>query len=829
MVTTQGMTPGIDPTTKKFLDDDIVAALALDPRLTQGGGQLPVDSFGIPITRNGMRVSTAQHIDLREHFNVAAPPTDFGPAIKAAVVEANKTAAQGHIQPVYIPVGVWKVFTTQVITDLSVVLVGPGMIDVQAEAGLFNITQAQGDGLPGTVSVVRSATEASYLSANYTPDSVFTPASPESILGLKNGDIVYLDSDTYYTPTFVSINASHTYKGQWFPIYGVGLSVSMTPGKGGIPADSFVVGESSGARARVRGNRRLATQSGTEVSLNFTEVAHKDTGAPAVFQNGEQLTTIVNGVSTVGAATITAPEYIVSSVRLLDKHETGAQIHKILNPDMIVDIDVKHTATGDTEAVIGSANRKIAIQLNGVIHARVNAYTKNAWTRAVRFQGCFAPVFTGYCVQLPNDANTNEQAYGYFVEAYGSTEFGDFSFIARDCRHPFTDNTTATTGRITNTNNYSRTGVPKWNTVHDSKVIGNVAAGFDTHGGSWETTFRDCHVIGSMGGRPTTGSIGFQVRGANAKLIDCTATGVGVGFRLASNTFNYDWDYQTELTACKATDYSVVGFQIGAASLESLTPSHMASVVLRGCVAEGDGELQSVTGNSPVGYLLVSGQDIQVHQCTSQRFGGNPVLISNLAPAGALGRVVVINHVFDYLKATTTLSPITITGVPTLPVILDRLTALTADVSAAAPPSFWVQVVDVTTGQVQLRVGEFSAPYRSNNVTMLSLFGTTTAANVEVVGIRRQGREVYGEAVRTVDALAAGASVVKTIPALGAAPSDVATANYTAELPEGVIQEAPRVMADQVTVRFTNIRAETSAASLPGTLSTIVTKRGAVV
>lgn len=818
----QGDITTVDTDARKYLDQRL-------NNLDLGTDGLQVDAFGIPITPSGMRVSIAQHIDLREHFNQDEPPTDFGPAVLSAIVEANKTAADGQIQPVYIPVGLWRIETTVTVTDLSVVLTGPGIFDIQAASGLFNITQNQEAGLAGAVSVIRSAVDATALSANYAPDYIFTPTVPASILGLKNGDIVYLDSNTSYTPTWVSVSGSSTYKGQWFPIYGQGINVSMTAGKGGIPADSYVIGETSGARARVRGNRRLVNQSGTEVSLTFSEVLDKVTGQPSVFQNGETLTTAVGTTITTGAATVTSAPYIMSSVRLLDMHETGAQIHKITNPNMIVDLDVKHTTTGNTEAIIGSANRKIAIQLNGLIDSRVNVYTKDGWTRSVRWQGCFAPIGRGYCIQLPNDADTDEQAYGYFFEAYGSTEFGDFSFIARNCRHAFTDNTTATAGRITTGNTYSRTGVPKWNTVHDSKVIGNIGAGIDGHGGAWEPTYRDCHVVGSNGGRPTTASIGFQIRGANAKIIDCSATGVALGFRLASNTFNYDWDYEVELVNCRTYDCNVSGFEIGAETLESATPSHVASFVLRGCVVEGDATPTATSGNSGAGFLLVSGQSIQLHGCHSSKFGNMPLLVSNLAPTGSLGRIVVMNHTFDYLGTASTIAPISVTGVPVQPIVLDKLTALTAAAASAAPPSFWVQVLGVTTGVVSLRVGEFSAPYRTNNVTTLSLINGTLAANVEAIAIRRQGSSIYGQLTYTVPVLAAGASATATITATGATASDVAQANFSVAVPVGVIQEAPRVSTDSVTVRFTNIATTASVASSSGTLSTIVTKRGAVV
>lgn len=798
----------------------------------------PVVAGMLANTANPARIEADKHyrrvVSLTSHVaDLDNPPANFGPVVYAAAVEANAGAAFGLVLPIYVPPGVYPITSPIDFGNLSVILTGEGRFD-SGPGGLGTITQKWDAGMAGEHGVMRVRVSAQGLNDTdaYDMESIFRPSVTSNIIGIRNGDVLFLDSDEYYAGDFVSGSdaSKHTFKAQYFPVSGIGLNVALISGAGGINVDDIVVGATSGARARVRGNRRIVNMAATDVSLMFTEVVDDAGGQASTFINGELLR-----VNDTDRAYASAPPHLIAPYAMLDLHATGAKLHRKIENPVIVDISgLTFGAIGNTDGTTPSAQRKPLLTIKGVQAPRVSFNRiLDGFTRAFQFRGCFTGEAIGNIFdKLVNDSILTYQGYGYGVEVFGSTEGLDVQFTARNTRHPFTTNTTAVTARHTGDDIVSA-GVPKFNVVHDCLIVGNVSAAIDEHGGAYGTVIRDNRIVGVLGGRDSaTTAAAIQSRGAGTLIQGNKIENVTSGIVARSNAFLYDWDVQTIVKGNTVDNWSYMAYQYGDKSPAATTKKNKTLAMNNS--HRGNGESLAVGGNQQNAVIIHSGEIVMMGD-VHQRFNGTPILLSVDGGPGAIGQVTLLDQTFDYSESLYTGAPIKLFGTPVGPLTVDNLRLIQGSVSGAGAGG-WVQVSGVS-GVVACRVGRLVAPMRTNSIATFLYTGSSTAANVEYVGIRSMGNELRGSlniaaGTATLASIPAQSSVDVTIPVTGVTTNDfVKTWSYSpGALPAGVVLKQARVSAvDTVVLSFQNVLTTASAAGAAGgTWTVTVEKRGGV-
>lgn len=161
--------------------------------------------------------------------------------------------------------------------------------------------------------------------------------------------------------------------------------------------------------------------------------------------------------------------------------------------------------------------------------------------RLISFVGLIHPELSGEIISGKGIACEARNCYGGdfdikftglpFTDGYGITLSGSVACRVKvngeRSRHAFTDNP-AGYGYTSSPNEQGRA---MFNVVYDSIVFSGHSSAFDTHHGSYGEKFINCHVIGS-----TSDGIGFSLRGTYHTYVGCSASRIGIGFRVYNET-----------------------------------------------------------------------------------------------------------------------------------------------------------------------------------------------------------------------------------------------------------------------------------------------------
>ena len=386
--------------------------------------------------------------------------------------------------------------------------------------------QAQLDALPGEAQLVNMRSGIVYL-LDHDPDtsgatdsleawnSAIAAMEPGDTLDIGNGNTFNLTDTPVFTQSFRMIgNSTITY-----PINKTGMRV--TPPW----ATAHAITSQATAVYPPTIGRNCA-------KLGVTEWADYARGDIVVVSSTDAIPTADGVVGQKGAAYMVAgveTGYVWLVGMLDDAYTTSATIRK--HPMCVVDIDgPTFTADGDITVNTGGRGRA-ALELNGCANSRVRATFSNCWSRGLFVVSCYGCDFDVVARNLRDDAANG--AYGYGIDICCACRVCTVKINATNCRHGVTTNIyTAVSGD-------GFVGSPRNILFHDSFVDACSSTSFDTHGGTYDITFDNCHAVNNnVGPAGASGSYdAFVVRAANVTIQNCSQTGLG--------NFLYDWGAST--------------------------------------------------------------------------------------------------------------------------------------------------------------------------------------------------------------------------------------------------------------------------------------------
>ncbi len=308
-------------------------------------------------------------------------------------------------------------------------------------------------------------------------------------------------------------------------------------------------------------------------------------------------------------------------------------------------------ADGDTDGIVGVANRQPAFLLQGLYQPVIrNVTVHNAWTRCFQLLSCWQGDVSVFIEKLPNDANLSEGAYGYGVELGGATDGMRVSVRGGNCRHAVTTN--VYWGGYKYMTTWLR-GNPKHCHIHDCVVRDCFNAGLDNHWGCYFLTYDNCVVHGpSHVNRTTSGSIGFQNRSFGTRYSNCQVIDAVDAFVDGSTNLAASFLHTISWIDCHAVDFQQNGF---VAVIPSATGNNRLE--FRNCSARGDGRAV----NAPyvqAGYNFANSNYVRMIGCTAERFNAYPIQI-----AGS-GRVEIIDFFAYYRDNANFASGLRFNGAP---------------------------------------------------------------------------------------------------------------------------------------------------------------------
>lgn len=506
---------------------------------------------------------------------------------------------------------------------------GPGRILIAAGSSGITVERTLSD--PRDVSSMSDVLTGPALSG-VTDVATRLDVAPSALADIGQGDLLLVTTQDSYATT--SLAPGTAYKSQWCPVAGVARSfVSIL--NGGPVEGNTLVGATSGATAQVLSS---ATQDdGTVIALFGAR-----TGS---FSSGE---TVTVGGQTRG--TVSGPAFIVSGTRLAEHYSSTVQIRKHQAPSARCSIACDIVTDGDSDALVGTAQRKVALDLRGVCDPQIKVGVRSSWTRAISLSSCYGGNVDAHIFKAPNSADLTEQAYGYGVEIFGSTEYTDVVVNGRNLRHCFTTNPGQAADWAQASSLPLRAGTAKFITVHDSKGWGTFGATFDTHAHALFVSFVDCHSYsGNAAGRVITPPVAFQNRSFGTTYTDCTAVGPVIGFSCIADLVEAPFANRVSYNGCSAVGYQRYGFaQLVAhtARADALTQHRY-----NGCEAFGDPTITTAT-QYQIGFSAHGG-DMTYKGCTSGCFNGAPWRFDERA------RVTLQDCLLDYSQS----DPFTSTGI----------------------------------------------------------------------------------------------------------------------------------------------------------------------
>jgi hypothetical protein len=660
---------------------------------------------------------------------VAGSAAGNATALAADIATASTTG-----QTIYLPEGDHPINNVNVV-DKHLRITGPGRLVQQQANEIFNIRN--------TIGAARSVTSIATLEArnvDYTTDFEFFSSlalAQADIADVVQGDLFLIVSNDPYTGQYVPGGGS-TYPCQWVPAAGLGMDVTIS---GTIIEGNTIVGATSAATAQVLGVWTQATTS------QKTLVLGARTGT---FQAAEQLN-IQGGAA--NQATVGAVPTLLMAGRLLDTHTTSISLYK-LPARYDVNIDVRIACSGDTDSVVTSANRgEAAIELINVAHPRVKVDAEGTWARVLRFQSCYMPVGEVRVNKAPNAATASEAGFGYGIEAIGATEHGMFRVIARNVRHAFTTN-------CNNAANFAavdpkRSGVPKWNTVHDSIGVNCVNAAFDTHAGAVYTRFENCHAYNNnTGGRTVTTAAGFQNRAFGTEMMNCVDHGSLFGFSDVTNQYAAPFANTVRYINCHADRFQHIGFDlplVTGSKADALTDFEF-----RGCFANADMRISDTTNSYQVCYRNVSSKASYEH-CKAADMNGAPWRFIETA-----GDNTILNCYTDYTRGPASSTGIRFEANATLKLFGYR----------------WAKAAAAPSGAVRVPTGITATNVRTDGATCINASSQVFAdvqGTFSAVYSFASGQELVGAATWTPGTVTDGTTVTTSVTVTGAVIGDAVT------------------------------------------------------
>lgn len=562
----QGIVPAIDPTSKKFLDDGVVGALAQDDRFVLGTGRVPnggtagqilakrtgadydtvwataaagsgasFPGASIDVATRGFshtEDNTARYADLVEECRLAGRrillsdgiwPGTINATDAPAMFDHNSTGYVGHMKGKNALLVDHKVAAEAPVTDVRHVylpLIGtPVPYGVYGELTLSRENMAANNPQRGD--------EFWLISDNFFLDPAKnTVVNGQTVLGAAdfNGE------------------GLRTYTGDWVTVLGVGIDVTDVAGSGGVRQGGFVTGANSGATAWVSSS--VVSSQGQRVAI-LNDVRAGDGG---YFQAGENLTVgdVVRGAISARGPFIVTDRPIETDVSINPAVRKG-------RTDLPVDLDgFQSIAVGDDflpadiDQFVGSANRAAAVRLNGVVRGRGVPYAKTTWKHGVEAAAVRRWVGGVRVDKGPAHAEDPEAGWCYAWVNLGGSSLNDLICHGRDLRHVYTNNTRPSNSPNRGQYDYVITkGVSHDNNIHNGSAIGCLDAGFDTHAGSYRETIAYNHIDGfGSGGRTQGRPAGIQMRGFGSLVVGNTITNVVDGVREVSTKFPAPFDME---------------------------------------------------------------------------------------------------------------------------------------------------------------------------------------------------------------------------------------------------------------------------------------------
>lgn len=401
-----------------------------------------------------------------------------------------------------------------------------------------------------------------------TLGAVATPTAPNPITdrvatvwaltaptaGMKTGDIYLMSSQDSYAwaeqAALLDVGdaTKKVFQAEYVHIAGIGLSVAAI---GSAAKGQTVLGQTSGASAVISS---VAAGPADYIIFNAVE---------GQFVSGESLT--INGAA--NATTATAAPKLLLADRIYDTYATSIILQKLDTDSFFIWDGPKIEALGDIDAIVGSENRKIAIDIRGMYRPVVNAHIDGGWTRPVRFSSCYDPEYNLVAENLANDAREGdavEKAYGYGVEFFGACYGGRGRINAKFVRHAFTTNP-AYHALYSNSRQWER-GTAQYGR-HEIKATACYGQAIDQHFGSRFITF-DGFDIGPNASvnREVTNPYAILNRGIGTRYTNGVIRGPVVGFIDLVQALPVPYKAEVLVQNVDVLDYQYVGIGQGQAS-----------------------------------------------------------------------------------------------------------------------------------------------------------------------------------------------------------------------------------------------------------------------
>ncbi len=222
----------------------------------------------------------------------------------------------------------------------------------------------------------------------------------------------------------------------------------------------------------------------------------------------------------------------------------NSRLRKLPASTFIVD-GLRFRANGDVFAADG-VSQPPCIKISGAAWPVVrNVVIEKHWGVGVNCISCFKPEIEIQARSAGYDASVGQ--YSYMAVAGGATTGGRFSINGITSVDGFT--TSLLSGGVFSDANYRDFGMPAYNLVHDSHILGSRAVGLGTHH-AFYTTFTDCIVEGGSSGAGSSNVNAFSNRAAWTTYNNCRAIGCYAGFE-ENASYAYAHYFETRWNGCE--------------------------------------------------------------------------------------------------------------------------------------------------------------------------------------------------------------------------------------------------------------------------------------
>lgn len=439
------------------------------------------------------------------------------------------------------------------------------------------------------------------------PSGDYSPFRANEIYHFSSNDTLAYSQQAYSTP------GDRVLPAEYATLMGIGVDVTDTA-NGGPREGTIMTGASSGNVSVIQ----------SVIPMDDTTAKLTVSALTANLTIGENLTI---GGEVVGKVAAT---YLLFGKVFENSYVTQQKMRK-LDTTKRITLDIMLDASSDGDAVIGSAQRKPAIQIIGGYRPHVRLRGKGAYTRAVQFVGSYMPTFDVEIDCLPNHAITSESAFGYGVEIRGATTGLSGRVIARRVRHAVTTNPSSI--KPAGAQSYEQIN-PLWlgagegGLIHDSVGIDCYGAAFDSHEGFRGLVYDNClGMVSASANRYNSSGGVFNNRAFGTITRNCMSIGGVDGFVDGSQGIDSGSRvYRSVILNCHAIDFQRDGFREGIPT----NPVIKGGWDIIGAYGRGDGSPQNAPYFQSVFNIGRSGASrTRIIGGTAERFNGTPLSISN--------------------------------------------------------------------------------------------------------------------------------------------------------------------------------------------------------